>query len=194
MLKKRTQASPSDVPASGNVKQHAGQHQQAAGKDDRHHASLVDTQGQVLPRAAVHTPTAHVLCTLRRYAALPQRDKHDPDDHGNKQCRQNQQRFDADTSRSDSDQFKLGLIHQQIDQSTWHAGENPCHDQQTDSVADPELVNLLTDPHQKHRAAGHGQDGGQLPAEPNGARSALRNASAIRFPPSVDSRIKKNLT
>ena len=44
-----------------------------------------------------------------------------------------------------------------------HAGQNAGHDQQADAVADAELVDLLAEPHQEHRAGGHRQNGGNLP-------------------------------
>ena len=38
------------------------------------------------------------------------------------------------------------------------ACSNPCKYDQWNAVADPTLGNLLSQPHQKHRASGHGYD------------------------------------
>ncbi len=46
-----------------------------------------------------------------------------------------------------------------------HRGQNTSHDQQADAIADAKFVNLLADPHQKHRTGGHRQHGSQLPSK-----------------------------
>ena len=52
---------------------------------------------------------------------------------------------------------------QQLHAGRRHAGQDAGHDQQADAVADAELVDLLAEPHQEHRAGGHRQHGDDLP-------------------------------
>ena len=150
------------------LEHHRREQQQAAGEDDRHHAGLVDPQGQVLARAAVDAPAADVLGALRGNAALSLGDEHHADDHAHEQHGEDQQRFHADLAAAAA-QFEAALLDHGLDQiciaGARHAGEDAGHDQQADAVADAVLVDLLAQPHQEHRAGGHRHHGGQLPDE-----------------------------
>ena len=55
-----------------------------------------------------------------------------------------------------------GLL-QQLIPGGRHAGQDAGHDQQADAVADAELVDLLAEPHEEHRAGGHRQNRGNFP-------------------------------
>ena len=59
-----------------------------------------------------------------------------------------------------------------------HAGQNAGHDQQADAVADAELVDLLAEPHQEHRAGGHRQDRGDFPIPDQPTRRHLQTPDA----------------
>ena len=75
---------------------HLREQQQAARKDDRHNACLVDFQRQVLSiTAAVHAISPEMLGTLRRNAPLTFRDEHHTDYNGNEHGTQEQDAFDA---------------------------------------------------------------------------------------------------
>ena len=50
-----------------------------------------------------------------------------------------------------------------LNQRARHSSKDSSHDQQADTVADPELVDLLTEPHQENRPGGHRHHRDELP-------------------------------
>lgn len=147
------------------------EHEQAAGEDDRHHARLVDSQGQVLAGATNDAATADVLGAVGRDATLAQRDEHNTKHHGHEQAGEHHQRLHADLSAVEARQASSG-VGPEVNGRSRHLGQNAGHDQQADAVADPVLVDLFPEPHQEDGAAGHGEYGGDLPTEVQVARGA----------------------
>ena len=87
-----------------------------------------------------------------------------PEDDGDEQAGQDDEGFDTDLSAAEAGQLALGVL-PQVPGGTRHLGQDAGHDQQADPVANPVLVNLLAQPHQEDRPAGHGQHGADLPTE-----------------------------
>ena len=86
-----------------------GEHQQAAGENDRHDAGLVDLERHVVLGAAEHAAAANVLGALHRDAPLAERDKHDARDNGHEHRRQHDEAFDAELAAGTAE-FERGLL------------------------------------------------------------------------------------
>src|SRR5262249_55144332 len=75
------------------LENHHGDHQQAAGKNYRHDAGLVEPQREVLPLATEYAPATNMASRLRRNAPLRLGNGNHAENDANKQRDQNQQRF-----------------------------------------------------------------------------------------------------
>ena len=104
-----------------------------------------------------------MLGALGRDPPLPLRHEHHAGDHANEQRCQHEQCLDTHLAAATTE-FPGGVA-TEFDQGARHRGQDARHDQQADTVADTEFIDLLAKPHQKYSARGHRHHGHELPEE-----------------------------
>ncbi len=107
-----------------------------------------------------------MLGALSRDATLGQGNEDDGEDDGQEQTSEHNQ--DVGTYLASRHSAERGLhAASKIPESAGHLSYDTGHDQKTDPVSDPVLVDLLTQPHQEHGATGHDHDQRDLPSKAN---------------------------
>ena len=120
------------------------------GEDDRQDAAHVHLHRQVRALAAVHLAADHALGILHRQTALGVVDEHDEHDE--------QQGAEVHQHQDPPGEVAIGDVVDLADDGVREAGDDAHEQDDRDTVADAELGDLLTKPHDEGGAGRKGQD------------------------------------
>ena len=143
-----------------------GQEHNGLGEDDRHDASGIHLQRDVLTHTAVLTVADHALGILYRNLARALHEGHSANHH-----EEQHNQLDDENQKACSALVEAGcaLGHE----GTGQAGNDTDHDDEGNAIANASVGDLLAEPHDEQRAS-HQQDDRRNPEEGSGSGTVKR--------------------